>query len=141
WPGKQGLEFKQVSDRVRLHIPGGFDSLTLMAWVRVDSLPNRYSSLLMTEGWDEAAPHWHIRQDGKISLGVRGTEQVPAAHYFTSVVFGPERLGQWSHLAVVYDRDGQQVCHYVDGQRVKQTPFKLDIPLRIGDAEIGNWNI
>src|SRR5262249_7346381 len=29
WPGKQGLEFKQVSDRVRFHVPGEFDSVTL----------------------------------------------------------------------------------------------------------------
>jgi hypothetical protein len=140
WPGKQGLEFKRVSDRVRLHVPGEFDTLTLMAWVRVDALPNRYSSLMMTDGWDEGAPHWHIRQDGKISLGVKAQGPTHAAHYFTSEVFSPERVGQWTHLAVVYDRDGRQVTHYVDGRPVKRAPLKVDIPLRIGDAEIGNWN-
>jgi Concanavalin A-like lectin/glucanases superfamily/FecR protein len=140
WPGKQGLEFRQVSDRVRLHIPGQFDGLTLLAWVRVDALPNRYSSLLMTDGWEGGAPHWHIRQDGKISMGVQGIDRAPASHYFTSVVFTPERFGQWSQLAVVYDRDGGEVCHYLDGRRVKQTAVKLDIPLHLGDAEIGNWN-
>src|SRR5262249_22697037 len=25
WPGKQALEFKRVSDRVRLHVPGEYD--------------------------------------------------------------------------------------------------------------------
>ncbi len=140
WPGKQGLEFKQVSDRVRLHVPGEFDALTLLTWVRVDVLPNRYSSLLMTDGWEKGAPHWHIRQDGKISLGVMGFDRTQTAHYFTSVVFTPERLGQWTQLAVVYDRDGQQVTHYVDGRPVKQKAIELDIPLHLGDAEIGNWN-
>ena len=47
WPDKQGLEFRQVSDRVRLHIPGEFEAMTLMAWVRVDALPNKFNSLLM----------------------------------------------------------------------------------------------
>jgi hypothetical protein len=141
WPGKQGLEFRRVSDRVRFHVPGKFDALTLMTWVRVDALPNRYSSLMMTDGWDEGAPHWHIRQDGLISLGVRGADQTEgAARYFTSVIFTQERVGQWTHLAVVYDREGGQVSHYVDGRLVKQLPIKLDIPLHIGDAEIGNWN-
>jgi hypothetical protein len=141
WPGKQGLQFKRVSDRVRLHVPGEFDALTLMTWVRVDALPNRYSSLMMTDGWDEGAPHWHIRQDGKVSLVVKGPGgPTSTAHYFTSVIFSPERVGQWTHLAVVYDRDGGEVTHYVDGRPVKQTPLKLDVPLRIGDAEIGNWN-
>ena len=66
WPGKNGLEFKRVSDRVRFHLPGEFSSLTLMAWVRVDALPHRFNSLLMTDGWDEAAPHWHISADGQL---------------------------------------------------------------------------
>ena len=34
WPGRQGLEFRRVSDRVRLHVPESFDSVTLAAWVR-----------------------------------------------------------------------------------------------------------
>jgi Concanavalin A-like lectin/glucanases superfamily/FecR protein len=140
WAGKQGLEFKRVSDRVRLNVPGAFHALTLAAWVRVDALPNRYSSLLMTDGWDAGAPHWHIREDGKVSLGVQGVDGSPASHYFTGVVFPPERVGQWTNLAVVYDRDGGQVTHYADGRVVKRVPIKLDIPLHIGNAEIGNWN-
>src|SRR5262249_2316754 len=62
WAGRQGLEFKRVSDRVRLHVPGTFDSLTLMAWVRVDGLPNRNNSLLMADGWPEGGLHWQIGQ-------------------------------------------------------------------------------
>jgi ferric-dicitrate binding protein FerR (iron transport regulator) len=139
WPGKQGLEFKRVSDRVRLHVPGEFDALTLVTWVRVDALPNRYSSLLMSDGWDGGCSHWHIRQDGKMTLGVKALGD-QAVNYFTGVVFGPERLGQWTQLAVVYDRGGGDVTHYADGQMVKHLPMKLDVPLHIGDAEIGNWN-
>src|SRR5207302_411529 len=47
WPGKRGLEFRQVSDRVRFTVPGELDALTLVTWVRVDSLPNRFNSLMM----------------------------------------------------------------------------------------------
>src|SRR5262249_13056453 len=72
WPGKGGLEFKRVSDRVRLHIPGTFDSLTFVAWVRVDALPNRNNSLLMADGWEEGTPHWQIGTDGTLILGVQG---------------------------------------------------------------------
>src|SRR6266496_5492942 len=35
WPDKHALEFRSVSDRVRLSVPGEFESLTLAAWVRV----------------------------------------------------------------------------------------------------------
>jgi hypothetical protein len=141
WSGKQGLEFKRVSDRVRFHVPGEFESLTLGAWVRVDALPNRFNSLMMTDGWEDGAPHWHISNSGKLELGVHGSKQQGLAHYLTGEVLTPERLGQWVHLAVVYDRDAHLVTHYVDGKSVAQEPIELDIPLRLGDVEIGNWNL
>jgi hypothetical protein len=140
WPGKQGLEFKRVSDRVRLHVPGEFESLTLMAWVRVDALPNRFHSLFMTDSWEEAAPHWHISDAGKLELGVQGPGRRNGTHYYSPRVFTPDRLGQWTHLAVVYDREAGQVTHYVDGQPVSQEEIKLDQVLRLGSAEVGNWN-
>ena len=141
WPGKNGLEFKQVSDRVRFNLPGEWDALTLLAWVRVDARPNRFNSLMMTDGWEEAAPHWHISDDGKLELGVQGFNNRGGVHYYSPVVITPERLGQWCHLAVVYDRAGDRVTHYVDGQPIKQEKIKLDIALRIGNAEIGIWTL
>ncbi len=141
WPGKQGLEFKRVSDRVRLNVPGEFDSLTLMAWVRVDALPNKFNSLFMTDSWDEAAPHWHISDAGKLELGVQGPRRRNGVHYYSPVVFTPDRLGQWIHLAVVHDRNEQLVSHYVDGRLFHQEALQLDVALRLGNAEIGNWNV
>jgi hypothetical protein len=141
WPGKSGLEFRQVSDRVRFHVPGEFDSLTLAAWVRVDALPNRFNSLLMTRGWEEGAPHWHIHGDGKLELGVQGPRKKGGVHYLSPEILTAEQLGQWTHLALVYDGDGGQVTHYVDGHPVSKESVKLDIGLRLGDVELGNWNL
>jgi hypothetical protein len=141
WGGKQGLEFKQVSDRVRLHVPGQLDALTLAAWVRVDALPNRFNSLFMTDSWDDSEPHWHVSDDGKLELGVQGPSRKNGVHYYSPVVFTPERLGQWTHLAVTYDRAAGQVTHYLDGKPISQEALQLDVALTIGNAEIGNWNV
>jgi hypothetical protein len=141
WPGKQGLEFRQVSDRVRLHVPGEYEALTFMAWVRVDALPNRFHSLIMTDSWNPAAPHWHISDEGKLELGVQGPNRKGGVHYYSPQVFTPDRLGQWAHLAVVYDLEGGLVTHYVDGKPIHEEPIKLETALRLGDAEIGNWNV
>ena len=140
WPGKQGLEFKRVSDRVRLHVPGAFESITLAAWVRVDALPNVNNSLFLTDGWEVGGLHWQIGEAGKLVLGVKAPQGTPNGHYHALDVFKPERFGQWIQLAVVYDRGQGRVTHYVDGRSADLAPVQFDVPLRIGDAEIGNWN-
>jgi len=141
WPGKQGLEFKRFSDRVRFHVSGEFTSLTLLAWVRVDALVNRHNSLMMTDAWDEGEPHWHIGAHGSVRLGIQGLSQRNGTSYVTPRVFTPDRLGEWVHLAVVYDGTNQQVRHHVNGESISQEPLRFRIPLRIGDAELGNWNV
>jgi hypothetical protein len=145
WARKRALEFKRVSDRVRLHVPGEFRSLTLAAWVRPDALPNVNHSLLMADGWEEGEPHWQIGADGTLILGVRGPPDynpepnVRGPQYRAHGAITPERFGRWTHLAVVYDGDRKEVVHYMDGQPVARSEFLLDQVLRIGDAEIGNW--
>jgi hypothetical protein len=141
WPGERGLEFKRVSDRVRFHVPGEFESLTLVAWVRVDALPNRNNSLMMADGWEPGELHWQIGDNGTIILGVQSGPKAKGAHYHAVGAFTPDRFGRWSHLAVVYDGANRQVTHYLDGKPVARQELLFDIPLRIGDAELGNWNV
>jgi len=146
WAGRQGLEFKRVSDRVRFNVPGEFRSLTLAAWVRPDALPNQNNSLMMVDGWDVGKPHWQIGSDGTVILGVQGppefqTPNLRGAHYHAHDVITPERFGRWVHLAVVYDRDAGRVMQYIDGRQVTSEATWFDVPLRIGNAEIGNWNV
>ena len=141
WPGRRGLEFKRVGDRVRFSVKGEYDSLTLMSWVRFDALPNRNNSLMMSEGWPEGSLHWQVGDSGTIILGVQSSPKGKGAHYHAVQMMTPERFGQWLHLAVVYDKDKGVVTHYMDGRPLAQSDILFDIPLRIGDAELGNWNI
>jgi hypothetical protein len=143
WPGKQGLEFKRVSDRVRFHVPdeSKFKSLTMTAWVRVDALPNINNSLMMADGWEPGGPHWQIGSDGTLILGVQSSPKGKGAHYHAEGAITPNMFGQWLHLAVVYDGEARRVTHFVDGKAVAEVPTLFDIPIHIGDAELGNWNI
>jgi hypothetical protein len=138
WLGKPGLEFKQVSDRVRFHVPGDIESLTMMTWVRVDALANTFNSLMMADGGEYRAPHWHLNAGGKVELGIAAPKGW--IHYNGPQVVAPDDLGQWIHLAVVYDHQARRVAHYVNGQLAKEEPLQLDVALHIGDAELGNWN-
>lgn len=139
WPGKMALDFRQVSDRVRLHIPGEFDSLTVALWACIDGLPNRFNSLLMSENWEAFEGHWHISNQRTIQLGVRGTARDSSARYTSQKLSDSEFLGRWTHFALVYDRAGRRVTQYLNGQPLSELPLVLDAPLRLGETELGNW--
>jgi hypothetical protein len=142
WPGKGALEFKRPSDRVRLNLPGEFDALTWMTWVRVDALDQRYNALLLTDGFETGAPHWQINGFGKLQLGVcHDSEARSYSNYYSEAVFRPDQLGQWKQLATVYDAGAGFVTHYVNGHPVGRKPLKAKMTLSIGNAEIGNWGV
>jgi hypothetical protein len=136
WPGKGALEFRGVGDRVRVEIPDDLQSITYAAWVRVHGLDRSYNSLFMSDAFNAGATHWQILRDGRVRLGIGGGKPQDTD---SQVVFTPERLGQWIHLAVVYDADAGQVTHYVDGRAARRAAIQPR-KLNVGRAELGNWN-
>jgi len=140
WPGKSALEFRNVSDRVRLSVPSETKTLTMAVWVRVNGLDRAFNSLFMSEGWGDRKIHWQIVREGKIRLGVAGSAGKGHVDYDTPVFFTPERFGRWMHLAVVFDPAAKEVRHYANGSLLVRLPLKDSSPLKIGIAELGNWN-
>jgi hypothetical protein len=138
WPGKQALEFKRPGDRVRTDVPGEYASLTFMAWVRIDGLEHNFIGLLTTDKWGDGRPHWQILQDERLSLTVL---RRPGEHdqFQTPPILGPAYLGQWTHLAAVYDGRAGTATHYVNGRAVSRHEILYPQPLQVGPAEIGNW--
>lgn len=136
WPQKRALEFKRTSDRVRLHVPGEYQSLTFMAWVRIEGFDRWLSSLILTDGYNSGNPHWQLSDKGEIILGIK---EGGGKNYFSPVVLKPTDLGRWIFLVTVYDHQKQEVVHYLDGLPVSHHRLENPIPLVIGPAEIGNW--
>src|SRR5262249_45829942 len=112
-----------------------------LAWVRVDALPNRNNSLFMTDGWEVGGFHWQIGDDGTLILGVQRPGKKKGGHYHAPAAMTPARFGHWAHLGVVYDSEEGLVKPYIAGQPVTEEPLLFDVPLRIGSAELGNWNV
>ncbi|MDB6007476.1 MAG: hypothetical protein JWR15_4463 [Prosthecobacter sp.] len=140
WPGKRALEFRNVSDRVRLNIPGETKALTMAVWVRVNGLDRSFNSLFMSESWGDRKVHWQITREGKVRLGIAGSHGTQHADHDTPVLFTPERFGRWTHLAVVYDPAAKEVRHYANGELITRSLLKDTEALKIGIAELGNWN-
>lgn len=139
WAMKPALEFRGISDRVRLHVPGDLESVTLAAWVRVQGLDRQINSIFMSDGFLPGTLHWLIRNDGVLGLTVIGGEGdhqiLPSPPVMTI-----DQFGIWTHLAVVLDAGAQEVTHYVNGQAVSRHVLRIAPPFRIGTAELGNWN-
>ena len=139
WATKPALEFRGISDRLRLNVSGDLDSVTLAAWVRVQGLDRQINSLFMSDGFHPGTLHWVIRNDGVLGLtviGAKGNPQILAS----PPVITLDQFGLWTHLAVVLDARGREVVHYVNGQPVSHHPLRIAPPFRFGDAELGNWN-
>ncbi len=140
WTAKSALEFRNVNDRVRMTVPGEFESLTLATWVRVQGLDRKINSLFMSDGFKPGTLHWVIRNDGVLGLTVIGSGTTDYQIVATPPVITLDRLGLWLHLAVVLDGPNGSVTQYVNGVQVGRTPLKMKPPFHIAAAELGNWN-
>jgi len=142
WPGKGALEFKRTDDRVRMNAPGNFASLTFLAWIRVDGLPNRINALISGENTERLGEtQWYVYEDGSLGIGVRAAERGKPTqwwHVHSSPVFKGNTLGTWTFVATVFDRAANRLTHYVNGQAVSTTPIGIEQLLELGTMEIGN---
>ncbi|MEA3209354.1 MAG: hypothetical protein QOE70_2411 [Chthoniobacter sp.] len=142
WPGKSALEFQDTNDRLRVALPGRFESLTLLAWVRAESLHAKHNALLMGHTFQLGEVHWYLYGDGSLGLGVLRDapgQQSGWQTFHSPPIIGAQEMGAWNLLASVFDGPSATVTHYFNGQPVGSRKLSLHGPLRLDAAEIGNW--
>jgi hypothetical protein len=140
WPRKGALDFRRIGDRVRLSVDGAYESLTLAASIRIDALENRYNSIFMCDDFEPGGIHWQITREGNLALGAQSADRLHGLTYRTPAIFGPEKLGQWVHVAAVIDGAAGLVTQYVDGRSVNQESIPHKVTLHLDAAELGNWS-
>jgi hypothetical protein len=69
------LDFSPAGSRVRVHVPGEHHNLSLVCWVRINSLDRWYNSLFLTDGHDQGEPHWQIMDDGRLFFSVKKNDE------------------------------------------------------------------
>lgn len=142
WPGKGAVEFTRPEDRLRLNLPGGYESMTLLAWVRVDSMPERPQSLIMADGMGTGDVQWYISRWGEVGFGVHiGKTGDPTGwrYHHSEPVFTPETMGSWVCIASVYENSTDTVTHYFNGQPIGADHLGVRALLQLETFEIGNW--
>ncbi len=145
------LDFSPAGSRVRLSIPGEYRSLTLVCWVRINSLDRWYNSLFLTDGHEQGEPHWQIMDDGRLFFSVKKrdvfdrTKGEMDKHVFYSPPFWSSTLsGQWLMLATTYDVEARTVTHYLNGDELSREAIPTEYlveSVRIGNASLGNWGL
>ena len=139
WPGKSALEFNSDDDLVRLAVPGKFQSLTYMAWLRVDSLANQWNTLALVDTLRSGETHWEILRDGRVDLAVRVKGGKAAwDHLISPPIITRDYFGKWIQLAAVYDGAAGQMSLYLNGKLVAAKPAERR-ELTLGTLELGNW--
>ena len=149
-PG-HALDFSPAGSRVRLTVPGEHRSLSLMCWVRINSLDRWYNSLFLTDGHEQGEPHWQIMDDGRLFFSVKKrdvfdrTKGEKDKHVFYSPPFWNTGLsGQWLMIATVYDVDAKVVTHFLNGDVLSREAIPNEYlveAVRVGNASIGNWGL
>jgi len=171
WPSKRALRYRNVDDRVLFQVPGEFESLTFLAWVRIDGLTQQITSLMMTE---QAARRRHLAPttDGALGDAVarRAASSVQTVRWelnrdkynvhFNIGHGGNEprswrydatkapndatlsnNWGSWACLAVTCDVVKGQVVHYLNGKRIGTGALAHDDPLLLDFMELGNFGV
>jgi len=153
WPGKTALGFNNSSNRVRVNLPGEYETLSLATWVKVDQLHSNSISLLNPETDQDRYIHWNLT--GTLEPDEKGFKTW-STHFADTIVqlgvpagrehyYGYTNLHdllverEWVHLGLVYDPVKEEVRHYANGMRTHTNKISALRPLKIGVADIGNW--
>jgi len=142
WLGKGAVQFSRADDRLRLNLTGGYQSMSLVAWVRVDSLPDRPQSLVMADGLGTGDVQWYLSRWGELGFGVHiGKNGDPTGwRYHHSIpLITEEMLGTWLCLASIYDGTTDTVTHYLNGETIGSERIGVRTLLQLETFEIGNW--
>ncbi|MDF1739574.1 MAG: hypothetical protein P1U86_10480 [Verrucomicrobiales bacterium] len=141
-----GIDFTPTGSRIHVDIEDELESLTLMSWVKIDSLDRLYNSLFLTDGHEQFEPHWQIMNDGRMFFSVKALDEKGKKDKhiaYSPPIWTPEKSGRWMHLATVYDGTAHTVTHYVNGKAVSIDQIKEGLRaefVKIGAASIGNWS-
>ena len=144
WSGKSAVEFRGPADRLRLQYPGRHPALTLLCWIRVDSLPNDFNGLLLPGDYQAGSVQWMITQDGQLRFSMFNGRASPGSEkgwdkHILAPVLTPLDFGRWVLLATTYDSTSGLVQHYRDGSLVGSGKLDLPLPAALGSMGVGNW--
>jgi hypothetical protein len=134
FPGKDALRFAYPGDGVRVNIPDELPQLTLAAWIALDR-NDGLSGILMSDRWDRVScVHCQFCGNSTVKFASAAADSDFPVQTREAADFTGWHLWCW-----VYDASARRTVAYVDGRRIAEWPLANPLPLKIGEATIGNW--
>lgn len=146
--GREGraFDYTRLGSRSRVALRDEMDNISLVCWVKINSLNNLFNSLFLTDGHEEGEPHWQILRDGRIFFSVKHPHRKGTSWrqtvFYSPPIWRSAMSGEWNMLAVTYDRRAGEVAHYVNGNQVslESIPEHATVPrINLSAASIANW--
>jgi hypothetical protein len=137
--GKSALRFAAADSGVLVNIPGQYDQITLIAWVKINELHNYWNGLFMTNDFSLPGQlHLEIMSDARLAMYV---QKNPSREALESAEPLPDNcLHRWCMVAAVIDRANQGCSMYVNDMCILDHKTMSQIqPIIIGPATIAGW--
>ena len=171
WPSKRALLYRNGGDRVLFQVPGKFESVTFLAWVRIDALTQETTSIMMTESpvrrkkmaktngrieteamarratSDVKTVRWELGQSSSHSMFAIGYgARIPSQWKYDAITVDQPatrttQWGNWACLAVTCEVFGGDVIHYFNGKRIGSGELTRAEPLLLDFMELGNFGV
>jgi len=141
-PGKGARIFHNPGERLDFSLPGQFESLTLMAWVRVESLHEGKNSLIMGRPNQPGAVHWYLYGNGALGVGVLSKMEDDPSNWrnlHSNPVMTGSNMGSWVMLTTVLDGETGTAIHYFNGQPISNRGATIRTPLHFSEAEVADY--
>ena len=118
WQQKGALEFKGTENRVRIFIPGEYESITLACWMRIEGFDRYLSAIMLTDGHDLGEVHWQFTETGQLLLGVKADMQLLARLSFWCRIaaLGRGTVGAFGLCLRSRKRHRRSLCRWASGE-------------------------
>ncbi|MDO5552774.1 MAG: LamG-like jellyroll fold domain-containing protein [Planctomycetia bacterium] len=140
-PGTHAIAFTNASGKKgvgRFRLPGSFESVTLVASVRINELQSQGNMIFASKQFGRALGgiYWQISRTGELYFCVTN-ENMENVSCQSKPLLDWKSCGGWYKFAVVADGEKKTVSHYIDGKRVAEIPWNDPVPITIGQGQLG----
>ena len=137
--GQFGNAIRFDGDKSYVELPdlGIQTALTVTVWLNMNTMgrDDLASSIMHCDSWTDGDLHYMVdKTKGDIVVAVGGTGDLRS-----KFALPKDQLGQWFHLALVYDSKARTIQLYVNGEPDMSRGVGVSRPINLSRAKIGTW--